>query len=266
MRLLAVALLALAACQPSDSPGPPSAAPEAVPLLGTEWRLAALDGDSLTTPRLLTLGFSDEPWDLMETGWRSLGGYDGCNDFGVGYTLNGERFRVGGGIMSNAMACGPPGDHISDSLHTRLNAARTLRIADGRLRLLDSLGVERLAFVPRPVRPVDSTAVVTGRWQLDPAASTVTNAYGGPAARYHVAFAPDGTYRGGARCVTFTGEYRLDGDRLSVSSFSHDDQACAPDDRQWTGPDGLEGGEVEADDDRLVIHTRRGTRAVFVRP
>ncbi len=270
---LALLALSLAACQSPDPPPEADPAGAGPPVVGTEWRLAAIDGDPVASAQLVTIGFSDTPWEMTETGWRSMGGYDGCNDFGVGYRLEpapastgDERFRTGGGVMANARACGQPGGHVSDSLHTRLSAARTLRVDGGRLLLADSLGAERLAFVPRPVHPVDSTAVVTGRWRLDPAASTVTNASGGPAARYEVAFAPDGSYRGGARCVTFTGGYQLDGDRLGVSSFSRDDEACAPDDRTWTGPEGLEGGEIEADSVRLVITNRRGSRAVFARP
>ena len=263
MRLTLLAL-ALASCQsPTD---PPAEAPAEPPLVGTEWRLAAIDGDPVSGGPRITVGFSDAPWDMMEPGWLSLGGYDGCNDFGVGYRLEGTRFETGGGIVSNAMACGPPGGHVSDSLHARLRAARTLRIEGERLRLADSLGAERLAFGPRPVWPVDRAALVAGRWRLDPAASTVTNSSGGPAGRYTVAFASDGTYDGEAGCLTFSGGYVLDGDRFHVSSSDRDDHACAPDDRMWDGPHGLETGEIEVTAERLVIRTRLGRRAVFVRP
>lgn len=261
MRLL-VLVLALAACQSPDLV-PEAESVEEPSLLGTEWRLAAIDGDTVASPQLITITFSDAPWEMIEPGWRSMGGYDGCNDFGVGYQLDGERFRTGGGIMSNAMACGPPGGHVSDSLHIRLSAARTLHIDRQRLHLADSLGVERLAFVPRPVHPVDSTAVVTGRWRFDPAASTVTEPDGRSPA-YHVAFAPDGSYRGQSACATFTGTYGIDGDRLRVTSFDLVEETCAPG-HAWVGPVGLDSGELAADADRLVIHHRQGTRAVFSR-
>ena len=263
LRPLAGLLLALAACQ---SPDAPPEAEEASPLAGTEWRLATVDGDSVTGGRLVTVGFSDDPWEMIEPGWRSLGGYDGCNDFGVGYRLDGDRFRAGGGILSNAMACGPPGGHLSDSLHTRLSAARTLRLDGRRLVLADSLGAEWLAFVPRPVHAVDSTALVTGRWRLDPAASAGTRAGGGPSESYGVAFAPDGTYAGSEGCHRFGGRYRRTGDRLWVESMDVDDRACAPGERTWSGPEGLSTGELEADDAHLVITTRTGDRAAFVRP
>ena len=269
---LLLAALALAACERPAAPAPPPGA-AGPPFVGTEWRLAAIDGDSATAPQRVTLSFSDTPWDMIEPGWRAAGGYDGCNDFGVGYRVEPDavgaeprRFRTGGGIASNAMACAEPGAHVSDSLHARMAAARSVRLDGGRLTFADSLGAERLAFVPRPVREVDRAALVTGRWRLDPAASTVTNAYGGPAGRYEVAFSGDGSYAGEAGCRTFSGDYALDGDRLRVTSYALDDQACAPDDRHWDGPNGLDAGEVEVDESRLVIYSRLGPRAVFARP
>ena len=179
-------------------------------LVGTEWRLAAVDGarpDSLPGgDALITVGFSERPFgDLAPDAW-SFGGYNGCNDFGMAYWLDGDPtsadgadFRSGA-VFSNAMACGAPGEHVSDFVFGGFGSARRVRLGAGRLAFFDSLGAERLAFVPRPVRPVDSVAVTTGRWRFDPNASTVRNSDGGPAGRYTVAFAPAGTYRGEAGC------------------------------------------------------------------
>ena len=277
-RLLLLLALALSACEralPPDAAPPETSDPARPPLIGTEWRLAAVGGtapDALPGgDALVTVSFSDTEWD-DEPGMRALGGFDGCNVFGMGYRIEGDPasaagapFRTGG-LVSDAMACGEPGTHVSDRLHLGFGASRRARLSDGRLVFTDSLGAERLAFVPRPVHAVDPSAVTTGRWRLDPAASAVRNSYGGAPGRYTVAFAPDGTYAGEAGCLTFTGRYALDGDRLSVTSYAIDDQACAPDDRRWDGPNGLTSGEIEADSVRLVVHTQRQGRAVFVRP
>jgi len=264
--LFTLVALGLSACQTPETTPPDAlgADPASPPLLGTEWRLAAIDGAPVASNRLITVTFTDQPWE-EEDGFRSLGGYDGCNNFGMAYRLDGDRVEVGG-VIADAMACGPPGAHVSDSVHVGFAAARRVRIDGDRLALTDSLGDERLAFVPRPVRAVDPAAVTTGRWRLDPAASTVTNSYGGAPGRYDVAFAGDSTYTGSAGCRTFQGRYRLDGDRLWVQSYTLSDQACAPDDRMWDGPHGLSAGEIEADEARLVVHLRTGGRAVFRRP
>ena len=271
--LLLLAALTLSTCGRPDPARPAGTAPSA--LLDTEWRLAAVDGvPSVSLPggeALVTVTFTDsdreEPWE------GALGGFDGCNAFGMDVRLDGDpggpggaAFRAGG-VTSDAMACGEPGTHVSDRMHIGLGSSRRVRLSDGRLTFTDSLGAERVAFVPRPVRTVDSLSVTAGRWRLDPVASTVTNSYGGPPGRYTVDFVPGGTYRGEAGCRTFSGDYVLDGDRLSVTSYALDDGACAPDDRTWDGPHGLEGGEIEADSARLVVYVRRsGQRAVFHRP
>ena len=279
---LLVAALVLAACARPDAPPDAATATadslavaDGPPFLGTAWRLAAIDGeppDGLPGGQaLVTVAFTDRPFgDLAPQSW-SLGGYDGCNEFGQAYDLDGDPastegagFRAGA-VLSDAMACGAPGEHVSDRLNLGLAASRRVRLSGDRLTFTDSLGAERAAFVPRPARPVDSAAVVAGRWRLDPAASDVPTAYGLAPARYTVAFGPDGTYTGQAGCVAFTGDYALDGGRLTVSSFSRDDAACdGP--SPWTGPYGLETGDVEADTDRLVLYLRSGGRAVFARP
>ncbi len=121
----------------------------------------------------------------------------------------------------------------------------------------DSLGAERLAFQPRPVRPVDRAAVLRGRWRVLPEGSE------GPA--HVLAFDPDGTYAGAAGCLAYRGDYALDGDLLTVTSYFGDAGECpggVPPDvgiPLWTG-------EVQADDARLVVYLRAGGQAVFRRP
>ena len=271
---LAVLMGLLAACAPGD-PAPADGLPPGVAasILDIEWRLAAVDGAAPETmpggDAAVTVTLTDRPFGDLEPNMHALGGFDGCNAFGMGYRLAtgqaGQYDFLPGPIESDDMSCGDPGAHISDALRAGLRAARVLRVGAGRLTFSDSLGAERLAFVPRPVRVVDATAVTTGRWALDPQASMLETAYGLAPARYEVAFGPGSVYTGSAGgCVAFSGRYALDGDRLSVSSFRRDDSACDGA-STWTGPYGLESGEVEADSARLVIHLKRGGRAVFTR-
>ena len=266
---LAVLVGLVAACGPGDR-GPADGAPadSAAAVLDVEWRLADVDGRPVTVGPAVTVEFREAP-PGREPGRRLLGGFDGCNAFGMEYRLApGPEDRydfLPGPIESDAMSCGDPGTHVSDSLRAGLQAARALRVEAGRLTFFDSLGAERLAFVPRPVRAVDAAAVTTGRWALDPRASRLDTAYGLAPARYEVTFGPGSVYTGFAGgCVAFAGRYALDGDRLSVSSFKRDDSACR-ERSTWTGPYGLASGEIEADSARLVIHLQRGGRAVFIR-
>ena len=291
-RLLALSLTAcaLAACStdssrlgaeadPSAESAPPGDwASSAPPFFGTEWRPVALAGarlDSLPgADALISVAFTDGPFGDLDPKAFSLGGYDGCNDFGMGYRLdgdpasaNGAEFRVGA-VASNLQACGAPGEHVSDYVVGRIGEARRVRLDGGRLTLFDSLGVESAAFVPRPVRSVDPTALATGRWRLDPEASSVAQPDGQPLAPYEVAFRPDSTYTGEAGCARFGGTYTLAGDHFwHTSSNLYDVDGCAPDAPERRGISlELATGEAEADADRLVLHRRwDGRTLVFAR-
>ena len=281
LRSVAAALVALAACARPDAPPAASttvraeAAPADTtrPLLGTRWRPVALDGDAPASlpggGALLSVALSDAPWGWTdEPGLASLGGYDGCNEFSTGYTLTGDPAAPGGaafrtrGWFSTTQACGPRGEHVSDRLTAGIAAARRLHLTGGHLVLTDSLGAERARFAPA-ARPVDRAAVLSGRWRLDLAASTVAGGALGPQA---VAFTSDSTFAARSGCATFAGRYALDGDLFSLYGYDrYNAEAC--------GPDGGEGNaipqraEVEADADRLVLYDRRdGRRAVYVRP
>ena len=276
---LAVLVGLVAACAPGD-PAPADGVPAdgipadgAASLLDVEWRLATVDGAAPETlpggDAAVTVTLTDRSFGDLEPDMHALGGFDGCNAFGMGYRLvtgpGGRYDFLPGPIESDAMSCGDPGTHVSDAVRAGLQATRVLRVEAGRLTFYDSLGAERLAFVPRPVRAVDAAAVTTGRWPLDPQASRLKTAYGLAPARFEVAFGPGSVYTGFAGgCVAFAGRYALDGDRLSVSSFKRDDSACR-ERSTWTGPYGLASGEIEADSARLVIHLQRGGRAVFIR-
>ena len=278
-RALLILALAVSACSRPDASAdvrPQPATGSA--FLDTEWRLERVDGappDALPGgDALVTVAFTDAPFgDLDPASW-SLGGYDGCNDFGMAYSLDGDpasaegaAFRTGM-VAANAMACGAPGEHVSDRVHRGLGTARRVRLVGDRLAFFDSLGTERVSFVPRPARSVDPAAFGTGRWRLDPAASTVTDGSGQALQPYAVSFRADSTYVLEVGCATFGGTYVLAGDRFRLtSSGPGDTSACGPEERPWDAELGLATGEVEADADRLVLtHRRDSRRLVFGRP
>ena len=253
-------------------------ASSAPPFFGTEWRPVAVAGahlDSLPgAGALISVTFTDGPFGDLDREAFSLGGYDGCNDFGIGYRLDGDPASADGAgfrpgmVVSNLQACGAPGEHVSDYVVGGIGGAQRVRLNGGRLTLFDSLGVESVAFVPRPVRSVDPSALAMGRWRLDPAASTAARPDGQPLAPYEIAFRPDSTYSGEAGCARFGGTYALARDRFRhTSSNLYDVDGCAPDapERQGMALE-LATGEIEADADRLVVYRREdGRTLVFTR-
>ena len=282
MTRLVLLALALAACGTDPSHGgEPTPSQDLTPsspaFFGTEWRPVAVAGarlDSLPgADALVSVAFTDGPFGDLDPEAFSLGGYSGCNDFGMAYRLDGDPASADGAafrpgmVVSDAQACGAPGEHVSDYVLAGIGEARRVRLDGGRLTLLDSLGVERIAFEPRPVRTVDPTAVVTGAWQLDASASTVTGDGGGALHPLTVAFRPDSTFSGALACARFSGTYAIRGDRFrTTSSDAFDTGACGAGAPAWMGETVLAVGEIEASARRLVLHRRRdGRRAVFVR-
>ena len=272
-----------AEADPSAEPASPVDGVASSPaFFSTEWRPVAVAGarlDSLPgADALVSVAFTDGPFGDLDPEAFSLGGYSGCNDFGMAYRLDGDPASADGAgfrpgmVVSTLQACGAPGEHASDYVVCGIGGARRVRLDGGRLTLLNSLDVETIAFEPRPIRSVDSVAVVTGTWRLDPAASTAAGPDGQPLAPYEIAFRPDstywGTYSGRAGCARFDGTYALAGDRFwHTSSNLYDVGGCAPDapERQGVALE-LATGEVEADADRLVLHRQwDGRTLVFTR-
>ena len=185
-RLLALALAVgtLPACgtdsshlgaeaDPADGSAPPGDGATSSPaFFGTEWRPVAVAGarlDSLPgADALISVSFTDGPFGAPDPEALSLGGFNGCNDFGMGYRLDGDPASADGAgfrpgmVVSNLQACGAPGEHVSDYVVGGIGGAQRVRLNGGRLTLFDSLGVESVAFVPRPVRSVDPSALATG--------------------------------------------------------------------------------------------------------
>ena len=250
---------------PGTDPATPSRAQpraDSPDLTGVEWRLVRAEGRPVGD-LLVTVTFTNEPVDVSHDlpGFTTLGGYDGCNEFWAAYRLDGDRLVVGmnGGTVR---ACPPPAGPISDAVRSGLGRGHRVRreasqVGGDRLVVTDSLGAERLAFQRRPVRPVDRAALTRGRWRSFAPADIPPHV---------VALDADGTYAGSAGCLSYRGDYAIDRDRLTVTSYFGDGSACPDGVPPDVGSLPLATGEVEASDARLVVYDRDGGRTVFARP
>lgn len=125
MRVLVLAVLLLAACQPGTggSGGP-------VPAIeGIDWKLVELNGKPAAK------GATGKPATLTLTaaGTRA-NGYAGCNNFFGSYTLTGSTLKFGLLGMTR-MAC--PGTEALESAYTKaLEATTAQRLSGGKLELL----------------------------------------------------------------------------------------------------------------------------------
>jgi len=91
--LLAIVLLAVAACQPIY---PPTLG---VDLAGTSWVLSSLDGDLPLPGTSVTLDFGAD---------GSVSGSDGCNQFSTTFTQDADSLTINQPTASTMMACAEP--------------------------------------------------------------------------------------------------------------------------------------------------------------
>lgn len=103
-------------------------------LSGTAWRLAALNGESLSDSAI-TLQFEEQ----------GLGGSGGCNSYGADYRLNGRRLAIAP-VISTMMACAELIMTQESAYFAALEASVMWELDGEQLRLLNADGVEVLRF------------------------------------------------------------------------------------------------------------------------
>ncbi len=108
---------------------------EAQGLQGPTWRAEAIMG-SAADKAASTIRIADD---------GRVSGSGGCNRIMGSATITGGNIAFGG-MGSTRMACAQPVMEQERNFLEALSAARSFRIADGRLTLLDAAGAERVRF------------------------------------------------------------------------------------------------------------------------
>lgn len=142
-------LTASAACQPPHSPSSGPAFRASVS--GVDWELVELDGKTAPTGaggRRAILRFDRDS--------ARVGGFSGCNQFGGGYTLDGDSLRFGPLVMTR-MAC-REGMELERDLSAALVATRRYELSSTQLKLFGPSGaVARFSRqIPEPARSPDT--------------------------------------------------------------------------------------------------------------
>lgn len=197
----AVGMLLLAGCGGGDDQADPSSF-EAMP-----WVLSAgvdVDGWEIVAPSL-----------RFEEG--RIGGSTGCNRYGASYTVDDDTLEIGE-IASTLIACQPPADAVERAFVGVLPRAARWRIEGDELVLLDVEDVELLRFVAAtPAGSWQATGFLQGDAVTSPIAGTEVTA----------SFATDGTLAGSAGCNTYTAQYTLDRDTISIDPPATTRKSCA---------------------------------------
>jgi heat shock protein HslJ len=201
-------------------------------------------------------------------GWRITLVFDedrlhgqACNNYGGGYTLDGNRISFTPLYMTE-MACEDPMMSAESAYHAALAAVTEVeRSADS--LVLRGAGAE-LNFGVLP--PVPDSALLGTRWNLDSLinADAVSSVQG----EAWLELGPDGTLRGSTGCRDLAGRYVVDGDRVVATDLRADGacpQALAAQDAQVVGVIGG-GASVAVEGNRLTMTGARGAGLGFVAP
>ena len=187
-------------------------ATEVPPLDGTAWVLTALPGRTVAGGHAATLSFG---------AGRAQGG-DGCNRFGVPYTIKGSTIDLSGAGMSTQMACPPDVMKQAEAFMAAMRGARTYRVAEGRLQLLGADGAVLATFAAQSTLLAGTNWKVTG---INNGRNALVSTVGGSIVT--MAFAADGKVAGSTGCNQYTTRFEADGSKFRFGVPAATRKMCA---------------------------------------
>ncbi len=157
----------------------------------------------------------------------SVGGNDGCNNFGASYVVDGASITITPG-PTTLMACPPPIDEQAAGFNAALAQAAAYSIDGTTLTLTDTDGNVLATFeAVEPTALEGTTWVVT---MLNNGKEAVVGVI--PDSELTAVFNPDGTLNGNGGCNNYFGGFAVDGDSISIGELGMTEMAC-------TEPEGL---------------------------
>jgi heat shock protein HslJ len=217
--LLAVGLIALAACAPIEPPAPgaPAATPDGpTHLAGTEWNLVGYGRpEALTHPLTETLATLDIEAERMS-------GSTGCNHYAYNYTAEGQAltFASPGPVMT-LMACPEPLMQQEADFVKVLSAVAHYTVEGDRLTLTGAEGV--LVFeVATPLPFAGTTWHLSSLAQNDAVVSTAVD-------EQITLTLKESHANGFAGCNDYFGAYELNGNGLKFGALGSTRKACEGD-------------------------------------
>jgi heat shock protein HslJ len=204
---------------PAIAQSTPSTIPRPVPLEGTTWQLAEWRSNgptvSLLPQRPITIRFDG----------KRLGGFTGCNSYGVDYQLQDSRLQLRGAVTSTLIACQPEVAEREQQYLTALNSTRiNLRNTQNRLtvRYTNASGEGVLTFTPQPT----SSQLQSTSWKLSSITSQPTNV-GTTQPPVTLQFTAD-SVQGFAGCNRYRASYQQQQNQLKIGAVISTKKACSP--------------------------------------
>jgi heat shock protein HslJ len=139
-------------------------------------------------------------------------GSDGCNRFGMPYTVKGFAFEVGARGVSTMMACPPEVMKQAEAFTSALSGAKSYRVVDDKLQLLSASGAVLATLAAQSRSPAGAWSV-TG---INNGRQAVVSLVGGTTVT--MVFANDGKVSGTAGCNQYTARYESEGSKFRFTA------------------------------------------------
>jgi len=199
--------LALAACAPSGAPNTTS-----LPLNGTSWLLATLNGKPALTETQVSLNFEAD----------RLSGSDGCNRFNGGYEASDSKFSVGQNLASTMMACPEPIMQQAAAFTQALTKAGSYQNDGKQLTLLDADGKALAVFNAQSQSLEGASWIVTG---YNNGKQAVVGVLSG--SNLTASFGPDGKLSGSAGCNNYNASYKVSTNTIQIGPAATTRMMCS---------------------------------------
>jgi heat shock protein HslJ len=154
-----------------------------------------------------------------------VSGVASCNNYNGAAAVSGATLAITG-INSTQMACPIPASQVEAAYLIALQDAASFTAADTALTIFDASGKTILTYA------AVAAGIPTGvTWNLvaynngQQAIVTTT-----PGSNPTAVFGADGTISGNASCNTYSGPYKIDGDKITIGPLISTQMACVSED------------------------------------
>jgi heat shock protein HslJ len=186
-------------------------------LLGTEWILSSIPGQSLLEQVNITLNFEEE----------TAGGYGGCNHYGGKYAVANEGQLSIPEIASTAQDCATPdGVMVQEKTYVDIfGDIAQYQIKDNQLELAGASGDVRLVYERKVEFAMNPADLIDTTWQL----TSLNGEQLTDGAEITISFINGQELEGFAACREYTASYEVEGDNIRFPMLSMGGENCFDD-------------------------------------
>lgn len=199
------ALFSLAACAPAGSQSEGE-------LTGKVWVLDSLNGAAPVPDTTITAEFTED---------GQVGGSAGCNSYSGPYTVSGSSIKFAESMATTLMACDEPVMEQEEAYFQALAATTSFAVNGEQLTFTDAGGKELVTYKAQS-QNLEGTS-----WQAisyNNGKQAVTSVLAGT--ELTADFGADGSLSGSAGCNQYSGQYEIDGNKITIGPLASTEMYC----------------------------------------